>query len=313
MLDALLSGMTETRSLRRWVVPLLRAYIRYAPVSAGKRAFWTRVVNPYFAWRSHAFVASTIFGRRIAGNTRDMIQQYIYYFGVWEPNLTRWIRQRLRPGDTFVDVGANIGYYSLLASALVGPAGRVVAVEASAKNFAALRDNLRRNRATNVRARHLAASDREGPLRLFRGADYNDGESTLFPGPGSEVECEVRAAPLSAILRPEEVRGTRLIKIDVEGAEWPVVLGMAPLLPACREDLEVILEVHPGQLAQQGKRAEDILAVFAAAGLHAYKLTNDYWALSYLPPYEDQRPRRLRGPVERETQLVFSRRDVEVL
>src|SRR5262249_50856820 len=109
------------------------------------------------------------------------------------------------------------------------------------------------------------------------------------------------------------VGGARLIKIDVEGAEWPVLLGIAPLLKASRDDLEVVLEIHPGQLAQQGKRTEDILAVFGAAGFHAYKLTNGYWALSYLPPYEDRRPRRLQGPVQRETQLVFSRRDAEVL
>ena len=50
-----------------------------------------------------------MFGSKIAGNTNDIIPQYIYYFGLWEPHLTRWIQRRLAPGDTFIDVGANIG------------------------------------------------------------------------------------------------------------------------------------------------------------------------------------------------------------
>src|SRR2546426_1213516 len=130
-----------------WAVPLVRAYIRYAPFVAGKRSFWTRVVDPYFAWQSYEFVARTVFDRKIAGNTREMLQQFIYYFGVWEPHLTRWIAQRLAPGDTFVDVGANIGYFSLLASKVVRDSGTVVAIEPSPSIFSRMQSNLARNHA----------------------------------------------------------------------------------------------------------------------------------------------------------------------
>ncbi|SCF63177.1 hypothetical protein GA0115259_100393 [Streptomyces sp. MnatMP-M17] len=68
------------------------------------------------------------FGARFAVDTQDLIQRYIYLFGVWEPHMTRWLRGRLEPGDTFVDVGANIGYYSVLASQLVGDGVKVVAI-----------------------------------------------------------------------------------------------------------------------------------------------------------------------------------------
>ena len=294
-------------------ISLARAYIRYAPFAAGKRAFWTRIVDPYFAWCHHEFVALTVFGSQIAGNTRDILQQYIYYFGVWEPHLSRWIGQRLVPGDTFIDVGANIGYFSLLASKLVGESGRVVAIEASPEIFNALQGNLARNRARNVRAVNVAATDRKGWVRLFRGPDSNIGRTTIREECGFEFECEAEAAPLSAILQPEEVQNARLIKIDVEGAEWWVVAGMGPLLGSGRTDLEIVVEVQPGLLAQQGKRPEDLLGIFLNAGFCAYSLENDYSPLSYLPPYVEMRPVRIRSPIQCQTDVVFSRQDLSVL
>ena len=297
----------------RLLIPLARAYVRYAPFAAGKRWFWTRVVDPYFAWSPRGFVASTVFGSRIAGNTRDILQQYIYYFGVWEPHLTRWMRQRLAPGDTFVDVGANIGYYALLASNLVGDSGRVVALEASPKIFYALQGNLARNRVQNVRAVNMAVSDSKGVVRLFRGPESNSGRTTIREEFGFEFECEVDAAPLSAVLHPEEMQNARLIKIDVEGAEWSVAAGMGPLLSSGRTDLEIIVEINPEALAQQGKRPEDLLRIFARAGFHAYSIENDYSPLSYLPPYAEMRPVRIRTPIQWVTDVVLSRQDSELL
>src|SRR5256885_10098625 len=80
---------------RHFLTPLLRGYIRRFPLTAGKPVIWTRVVAPYFAWRSYEFVAKTAFGKLMAGDTIEMLQQYVYFFGVWEPDLTRWIGRRL--------------------------------------------------------------------------------------------------------------------------------------------------------------------------------------------------------------------------
>jgi FkbM family methyltransferase len=295
------------------VTPLIRTYIRSAPLALGKRLFWTLVVDPYFAWRPHQFVASTVFCSAMAGNTTDIIQQYIYYFGLWEPDLTYWIQERLAPGDTFVDVGANIGYFSLLAPQLVGESGSVVAIEASPKTFLALKDNLNRNAVRNVRAVSVAVSHSRHVVRLFRGPDSNIGETTFLEGLRLEFECEAEAAPLTAILQRLEIERARLIKIDVEGAEWCVVAGMGPILSSGRADLEIIVEVHPELLARQGKRPADIVRVFSEAGFHAYSLESDYSPLSYLPPVARKRPMRVRTPIDREANVVFSRRDAELL
>jgi FkbM family methyltransferase len=312
-LDTVLAGVTADSRATRLLIPLVRAYVRYAPVVAGKEWFWYRVAAPYFAWSPHEFVVSTLAAGKIGGNTSDIIAQYIYYFGVWEPHLTRWIARRLSPGDTFIDVGANIGYFSLLASTLVGPSGSVVAIEASPKIFRALRENAARNRATNIRTLNVATSDRAGSLRLFRGPPGNAGMTTTLEEAGLELECEVEAAPLDALVRPEERRRARVINIDVEGAETAVVEGMASLLRSGRPDLEAIVEVHPKLLALRGRRSEDVVRMFGREGFHAYGLEKDYGLVSPLVSPTERRPRRLRGPIRSEIDIVFSREDAESL
>src|SRR4051794_30460912 len=91
--------------LRRVIVPLVRAYIRYFPLRSGKAFVWSLIVERYLAWYPRRFRARTSFGFALDGDSKDLIQQWVYYFGIWEPRLTTWIRRRLRRGDTFVDVG----------------------------------------------------------------------------------------------------------------------------------------------------------------------------------------------------------------
>jgi FkbM family methyltransferase len=316
MFDTAIYRVSENRFLRQVLIPLVRAYVRYAPVVVGKQSFWERIVDPYFAWHSHEFVAPTRFGSKVAGNTKDVIQQYIYYFGVFEPNLTNWIRQRLSPGDTFIDVGANIGYFALLASKLVGPSGKVVAVEASPTTFGDLMRNLERNRATNVRAVNVAASDQRGTVKLFRGPEHNIGMTGLFEeqeGIKMEFECMIEAAPLAEILHADELRQTRLIKVDVEGAEWAVVGGMAPIFESRRPDLEIIIEIHPELLEVQGKRVGDLMDQFQRAGFYPYQLAKDFLISSHVRPTLPSRPQRLRAPIEEESDIVFSRTDADHL
>jgi FkbM family methyltransferase len=301
--------------LRALAIPLARSYIRYAPIAAGKRPLWQSVVEPRLAWAPHAFVARTRFGSAISGNTVDRIQRYIYYFGVWEPHLSRWLGETLRPGDFFVDVGASIGYYTLLAAGLCGGAGKVIAIEASPTTFAALLANLRRNGVMNVRAVNLAVSDQEGSVPVYRAPEQNLGMTTTVrtDEAGFRYECDVRALPLPRILSPDEVARTRVIKIDVEGAEAAVAQGLMPLLPALPPAAEIVMEVSPERLAPQGRSAQALIEAFAGHGFHAYVLRNDYSASDYLPPYPVHRPTRLAGPLLEQSDIVFSRRDAEVL
>ncbi|EGJ76116.1 putative methyltransferase FkbM [Streptomyces sp. Tu6071] len=255
-------------------------------------------------------------GCRFAVDTRDLIQRYIYMFGMWEPNLTKWLSSRLKPGDVFVDVGANIGYFSALGARLVGPGGAVVSVEASPPFADLLRANLRLNRADNVRVVEQAVSDREETLTLVLASSANMGANSIVPYDGPiEARHEVPASPLASLLTEDEVRRARVIKVDVEGAEGKAVRGLAPFLGKLRPDAEVTVEVTPSRMAELGDSAAELLGTMAAAGFHPYRLPNDYSPGSYpaairapLPPL-----RRLRGDVNGESDLIFSRVDADVL
>lgn len=301
------------------VIPAVRGYIRYLAIPFGRKAAWNIVGIHHYGLEPQKwdFTVRTVFGSQISGNTRDVIGKYIYYFGIWEPNLTRWIERRLVPGDGFIDVGANIGYYTLLASKLVGDSGKVVSVEALPAIFAALDHNLKINDARNVRAVNCAAWDTEEMLTIYTQPEDLPGQTTVMPAWADKyhlaTQSRISAAPLSAILTPEEFTAARIIKIDAEGAEWHVVCGMKPLMHSCRDDLEIAIEINSKMLEVEGRTPQDVLDFFAGYGFHAYRIENDYLQERYLYRETPQVPRRVDRIVTEQTDVIFSRIDAESL
>jgi FkbM family methyltransferase len=299
--------------LRGLVIYPLRTYFRYFPVRSGKRQVWHLVCEHLWWLESHAN-AKTIFGSTLHVDARDIGGRLIYYFGVWEPQLTAWIAGCLKPGDGFIDVGANMGYFSLLAAGLVGATGKVVAIEAVPRTFNLLRHNLDANNAANVRPLNVAAWDRQETLTMFIEPSRITGTSTLVPAWAEKWSlgghCEVPADALAVLLQPDEIRLARFIKIDVEGAEWRVVSGMIPMLAIARRDVEVIIEIAT-ELEVEGKTYRDVFSLFGQAGFFPYLIGNDYSPASYIANAPGNRPRRIEEIPHGVDQIdvIFSRRD----
>lgn len=261
--------------------------------------------------------AETVFGARCACRLPDLIQTYLYLFGIWEPDVTSFIARRLSPGDTFIDVGANVGYHALLASRLLDGRARVAAIEASPALFGALLANLDRNGdPPNVRAINMAAADAPGRVRVYRGPQHNVGLTTTVRSRGLPVEAEVEAAPLADLLEPGELRTARLVKIDVEGAEDAVLRGMTGFLKKCPRDVVIVLELSPLWWADQRQTAEGVLKDLLEAGFHPYRIDNNLFPWRYLWPNDVAPPRRMREfPKKRvkRIDMVLSREDRETL
>ncbi|WP_245654452.1 FkbM family methyltransferase [Streptomyces violens] len=305
-----------TAALHRIKRDLARWYVRYAPGTVGKAAVLDNYLNAEL--RDHPVVrqARTRFGATFTTDTQDLIQRYIYLFGVWEPHLTQWLESRLKPGDTFVDVGANIGYYSLLASHLVGESGKVVSIEASPRFHSVLVDQAAANNCTNLRAINAAISDRDEVLTFVLASSRNMGANSIVPYAGeAESTFEAQARPLPDVLTAEEIAKARVIKIDVEGAEGAAVRGLEPVLDQLRPDVELAIEVTPQRMAELGQSADELLETFTKRGFNVYRLANDYAAESYPAALHrgTQAPIRWRGPVTDESELIFSRVDAEEL
>lgn len=297
--------------MRHLVIPLVTRYLRGTGSSASKQAIWDRVISTHFCGLEPAdcdLATKTIFGSKISVNPRDILGRYVYYFGVWEPNLTSWIGQRLVPGDVFIDVGANIGYYALLASILVGNSGKAVAIEALPAIFSALQKNLEMNDVRNTRAVNCAAWDKEEMITVYTCNEGPPVTTTAMRDWANEWKlensCRVPAVPLSTILTPEEINRARLIKIDVEGAEWHVLSGMKSLMAASRRDLEVIVEVTPPMLATEGKGFQDVLDFFSNWNFYPYWIDNSETAYMARSPV---RPKRIARELSKETDIIFHR------
>ena len=172
-------------------------------------------------------------------------------FGLYELDTARVLRRLLRAGDTFVDGGANIGYFALLAAKAVGPGGRVHAFEPQPDNRRRLAEHVAANGFQSVIDIHpVALSDRPGAVQLHTYANpaSNHGQSTMFVLPGTETRSvSVETVRLDDYL-PDIA--PRLIKLDIEGAEPMAISGMAETLRRHRP--AIIVELNAATLGRAG-------------------------------------------------------------
>jgi FkbM family methyltransferase len=307
------------RTLRWFIIPPVRACIRYAPANFGGNILWDSVASHVW-WLETSVETKTIFGAHLLVDASDIVGKFIYYFGIWEPNLTHWIGGRLKPGDTFIDIGANIGYYSLFASRLVGDSGKIVSIEALPQTYGRLAHNIRRNAAGNIRPVNSAAWNCHEKLKIFTKSGSPTGTTTLMREWADQwhldAQIEVDAKPLALILTPAEIASARLFKIDVEGAEWNVISEMKSWLSSCRSDVEIIIELSRSMLKTQGKTIQDVFELFAGFGFFPYVIENDYSAAAYLNHREPLRPVRVQGISDSskdQFDVIFSRIEAATL
>ncbi len=195
----------------------------------------------------------------------------LFVGGAYEPNEFAFLATILKPGMTFVDVGANDGLYTSFAARCVGPGGKVIAVEPSSRECARLERNLELNHLQNVLTFPVAASDRrdEGTLRV---AGYgHEGHNTLgaFIYDTSLARTEtVRLIPLDELAREAHIKRVDVMKIDVEGAEFAVLQGARGILS--RDHPILLLELCDETLQHQGAGSADVLKLLRAYGYEVF-------------------------------------------
>ncbi len=213
-------------------------------------------------------------GRRMRVRSHDVLQRRLFWFGAYERSTTELFRALLVPGTTVLDVGANVGYFTLLAAAGVGPQGTVVAFEPVRENADLLAENMALNEFDNVVIERAAVTDRDGEVALFlHRKDVNSGMASVLGSASPAVESRrVPAVSLDSYLaRRDQGPGqgpgrTRvsLVKMDIQGAEGQALDGMARLLA---EDAPTLVwELNPAVLAGAGDAPSRLLGLLAAAG-----------------------------------------------
>ncbi len=187
----------------------------------------------------------------------------------YEPFETELLLQHIDPGDVVLDLGANIGYYTLLFARRVGPTGKVFAFEPDPDNFALLRENVQRNGYQNVVLVQKAASDRADVAQLYRSAD-NQGDHRLYDSGTPRSAVEVETIPLDKLFADYTGR-IDLIKMDVQGAEAAALEGMAELLRRL-VGVKLATEFWPLGLRRAGASAERYLGLLTELGYRLYHI-----------------------------------------
>jgi FkbM family methyltransferase len=172
-----------------------------------------------------------------------------YLTGRAEPNVQDTLASVLHTGDVVYDVGANVGFFTMLCARLVGTEGRVYAFEPMPANAAALRHNVALNGFENVEVVEAAASDANGTATLLvsRWSAFHrlEGEGFRSPSWQDETTLEVATVRLDEFAGGDGVRPPNLVKMDVEGAEPEVIRGLERLLTGDAKPL-VLCELHGG-------------------------------------------------------------------
>jgi FkbM family methyltransferase len=195
-------------------------------------------------------------------NVRDLIQQTILLEGMWDPTLTRFIESTLKPGDMFIDVGAHVGYFTLLAGRQVGPAGTVLSIEPNLVALEQLRQNVEHSHLGNVHVAHTACGDSYDPVRLYLHTDSNSSMASLSAANAtSGAAVDVACTTLDDLCQERGLPRAHLVKIDVEGAELSVLRGMERILREVRP--VIVLELEPHLLEGFGATTASILTLLA--------------------------------------------------
>lgn len=234
---------------------LLNAYTRRFPFPRRglkyflKTAKWLGIDNKTYSKK----LANNLYMRV---SPSEHIQQQLFWYGHYEKELGDLIRKLLKPGDVFLDIGANIGYFSLLA-AKHEPTANIVSFEPVSSVFKKLEENISLNMTKNVNALNLAVGERNEEREIYISDQDNTGMSSFKKPENYSGRTErVKVITIDEWFRSSAMPTIDLIKLDVEGSELVAIKGMRETLNICKPLLAV--EINPETLSQFHLMPEDI-------------------------------------------------------
>jgi FkbM family methyltransferase len=202
---------------------------------------------------------------RVFMDIKDRVFLGVKLSGEYEPELTAIVAGLVQQGDTCVDVGANFGWYATLLGRLVHPSGKVLAVEPSARVASVLKANVSLNSLDEiVEVTVAAAGDSAGSIRLSTESDTESALAYVTPDGHGDVVPMVTIDSLASGIEPS------LVKIDVEGYEAHVLVGMAKMLGGPNPPM-ILVELNAEALERAGSTRESVLRLL---GSYNYRLFN---------------------------------------
>jgi FkbM family methyltransferase len=216
--------------------------------------------------RKKPVIVKEIQGSQMCLDMRDRgVSRELAMMGIREELFTRALQGALREGDCVLGVGANIGYYALMAARLVGPRGKVYAVEPVPQNMKLLENSVRLNNYGNIETFNMAMGQSDSVAMLYL-SDHPNWSSFYRPRKVTG-HIDIKITSIDSFLKDK--RPPDVIRMDVEGYEYEILIGMSDLLKSGRP-LRLFIEFHPDIMGEQ--RAEVFLTTLQKNGFQLKKV-----------------------------------------
>jgi FkbM family methyltransferase len=260
----------ETNSLRSLLAEIFKFLFKVPPIKKRFFGIHKRIISPLKLFKGVTkqikYKNNIIFELHID----DWIQESLFFIGKYEETELQFIERSLNNGNVFIDIGANIGLYTLLASKLVGEEGKVFAFEPFSKNFHSLKKNVSLNRSKNILLENLAVAETNKQIEIF----YNDQISNFGIASSYLTQnnmCEkIDAVSIDNYLNKHTVKELSFIKIDIEGGEYPALLGMKETLTNFSPIL--LVEINQEILSNTPYSERDIIDYLSGLGYNKFLL-----------------------------------------
>jgi FkbM family methyltransferase len=215
----------------------------------------------------------TLLGFDLLLDPDDYFSGLLIRNGIFEAPESELVSRLVRRGDTCIDAGSHVGYYTCLLARLVGDTGRVYAFDANPQACATANRNLSLNGLTCAEVFHTALSDHEGSLPFHISSDEQTGLSSVGSITTSKQTIQVTCGRLETFLHNRGIEHIRLLKIDVEGSEEMVLRGLGRFLISHPTDF-ILVELYDERLQVMNTCTEKVKEILQNAGYRAWTYDN---------------------------------------
>jgi FkbM family methyltransferase len=243
----------------------------YGPFKRRFRSLVWRMSKRFTPKKRIPIVLTT--GDRFVVQVGDQISEGIYSLGCHEAALTSILLPMLRPGMTVLDIGANIGYFTVMAAKRVAPSGRVHAFEINEKVLTLLKENIRVAGVDNVVVAESAVTQESGSIDFFVPKSGDEAEGTTRPSQryDSVQKVTVPATSIDDYVSRNAIERVDLIKIDIEGGESAALSGAAQLLSGAHKPI-LFFEALDSACANHGITWLDTIDTVRRFGYRVYQI-----------------------------------------
>jgi len=226
----------------------------------------------------------TLDGLKLYLNPSDPVLSPSIALGIYENYEREIFRQFCMPGSIGVDVGANVGLYTVIAASRVGKNGKVIAIEPHPESYRYLQKTIEANGLSAVKSFNVALGDRRETIDLFL-TDENKADSLIYDATGQRLKIDTEMIDLDHLLAENEIDAVQLTKMDIQGAEGLALRGMSGTL-AKSSVVVIFTEFWPWGIEEAGESAAGFLRELMRAGFRFKAIDEDKRTLTDVPDIE---------------------------